>query len=274
MAAFSVTFWGVRGSIACPGPDTLRYGGNTACLEVRLGQRVVILDGGTGLRRLGAKLDRAGEVDADILFTHTHLDHICGLPFFSSVYAQGNRFRLWAGHLLPAHTLREVLAEMMRAPLFPVPITVLGAELEFHDFNAGKPIDLGRGLVVRTAVLNHPNGATGYRIEHAGRSLCYVTDTEHVPGRHDPNVVELARGADLLVYDCTYTDAEYPRYAGWGHSTWEEGVRLCEAAGVRRLAIFHHDPARDDAAMDEIAAAAEERRPGTIVAMEGMTLNP
>jgi phosphoribosyl 1,2-cyclic phosphodiesterase len=127
---------------------------------------------------------------------------------------------------------------------------------------------------VRTAVLNHPNGATGYRIEHAGRSLCYVTDTEHVPGRLDPNVVELARGADLLVYDCTYTDAEYPRYAGWGHSTWEEGVRLCEAAGVRRLAIFHHDPARDDAAMDEIAAAAEERRPGTIVAMEGMTLNP
>lgn len=274
MPAFSVTFWGVRGSIACPGPDTLRYGGNTACLEVRLGQRVVILDGGTGLRRLGAKLDRAGAVDADILFTHTHLDHICGLPFFSSVYAQGNRFRLWAGHLLPAHTLREVLAEMMRAPLFPVPITVLGAELEFHDFNAGKPIDLGGGLVVRTAVLNHPNGATGYRIDHAGRSLCYVTDTEHVPGRLDPNVVELARGADLLVYDCTYTDAEFPRYAGWGHSTWEEGVRLCEAAGVRRLAIFHHDPARDDAAMDEIAAAAEERRPGTIVAMEGMTLNP
>jgi phosphoribosyl 1,2-cyclic phosphodiesterase len=251
---FDVTFWGVRGSIACPGADTMRYGGNTACLEIRCGERLLILDGGTGLRLLGVALDRGPRVDADLLFTHTHFDHICGLPFFSTVYDKRNRFRLWAGHLLPDHTLRYVLSEMMMAPLFPIPITIFGAEIEFHDF--------------------HPTGATGYRVEFAGRSICYVTDTEHVAGKPDRNVVELIRGADLVVYDCTYTDAQFPNHIGWGHSTWEEGARLCDAAGAKTLVIFHHDPAHDDAFMDRIGAAAEKARPGTIVAREGLTLSP
>lgn len=274
MTGFSVTFWGVRGSIACPGPDTMRYGGNTACLEIRVGGRLLILDGGTGLRRLGQKLDRDGLVNADVLFTHTHFDHICGLPFFSSIYSKQNRFRLWAGHLLPNHTLRYVLSEMMREPLFPIPMTVFGAELEFNDFRAGELLDLGAGLKVKTAPLNHPNGSTGYRIEHAGKSICYITDTEHVPGKPDANVLGLIEGADLVIYDCTYTDAQFPSHVGWGHSTWEEGVRLCDAAKVRRLAIFHHDPGHDDTIMDGIAAAADQKRPGTIVAVEGMTLTP
>jgi phosphoribosyl 1,2-cyclic phosphodiesterase len=273
-SGLSLTFWGVRGSIACPGPDTMRYGGNTSCLEVRAGEKLIVLDGGTGLRRLGQHLDRQGAIDADILFTHTHFDHICGLPFFSSIYAPKNRFRLWAGHLLPDHTLRYVLSEMMMEPLFPIPITVFGAELEFHDFRAGETLDLGGGVGVRTAQLNHPNNATGFRIEYDGKAICYVTDTEHVPGKPDRNILSLIEGADLLVYDCTYTDAIYPKHVGWGHSTWEEGVRLCDAAHVKTLAIFHHDPQHDDTTMDRIKADAEKRRPGTIVAVEGMTLSP
>jgi phosphoribosyl 1,2-cyclic phosphodiesterase len=271
---FSLRFWGVRGSIPCPGPETVRYGGNTACIEIRCGDRVLIFDAGTGLRPLGAHLDAEGPVDADLFFTHTHFDHICGLPFFSSAYAKTNKFRFWAGHLLPDHTLRYVLSEMMMAPLFPIPISVLGADISFHDFRAGETLHPAPGTTIRTAALNHPNGATGYRVEHAGKSICYITDTEHTPGQPDQAVLGLIAGADIVVYDSTYDDAEFAAHVGWGHSTWQEGIRLADAAKVKRLVIFHHDPGHDDAEMDRIAAAAAKARPGTVVAREGMILKP
>jgi phosphoribosyl 1,2-cyclic phosphodiesterase len=129
--------------------------------------------------------------------------------------------------------------------------------------------------VVRTAVLNHPNGATGYRIEHGGKSVCYVTDTEHVRGTPDRNILALIAGADIVIYDCMYTDEEYAKsYVGWGHSTWQEGMRLCKAAGARRLVVFHHDPDRDDDQLDAIGREAEAAMPGAVVAREGLTLAP
>ncbi|HXM70716.1 MAG TPA: MBL fold metallo-hydrolase, partial [Thermoanaerobaculia bacterium] len=127
---------------------------------------------------------------------------------------------------------------------------------------------------IRTAPLNHPNGAIGYRIEYGGKAICYVTDTEHVPGKLDANILGLIEGADFLVYDSTYTEAELPRFAGWGHSTWEEGVRLSDAGRVKTFVVFHHDPAHDDAFMDRVAKNAEKARPGTLVAREGMVLTP
>jgi phosphoribosyl 1,2-cyclic phosphodiesterase len=271
---FSVTFWGVRGSIACPGPATMRYGGNTSCLEVRCGERVLIFDGGTGMRPLGAALAARGPIEADIFYTHTHFDHIVGLPFFAPAYRKENRLRLWAGHLLPDNTLKFVLSEMMMAPLFPIPISVMSADLSFHDFRAGETLTPCDGLTVRTAPLNHPQRATGYRIERDGKSICYVTDTEHLDGQLDQNILGLIEGADVFIYDATYTDAEYPKYRGWGHSTWEEGLRLAEQARVKTYVIFHHDPSHDDDFMDTIAAEAARRRPGTLVAREGLTLTP
>ncbi len=269
-----VRFWGVRGSIACPGAEYVRYGGNTSCLEVRCGGRLLIFDAGTGLRPLGRHLDDKAEVDGDLFFTHTHFDHITGLPFFSPAFKPANRFRFWAGHLLPEYRLYDVLSELMMAPLFPVPLDVLKAKICYRDFKCGETLEPHPGIVIRTAPLNHPNGATGYRIEHGGRSLCYVTDTEHSPGRLDANILGLIEGADALIYDSTFTEAEYPRFVGWGHSTWEEGVRLSDAAHVKTLVIFHHDPSHDDACMDRIAAEAERARPGTVVAREGMVLTP
>ncbi len=271
---FFVRFWGVRGSIACPGPDTIRYGGNTSCLEIRCGSRLLIFDGGTGIRALGHHLDRQGPVDADLYFTHTHIDHIQGLPFFGTAYKEGNSFRLWAGHLKPDYTLKQVLSEMMMEPLFPVPISIFGAQISFNDFDCGRTLNPGPGIVLRTAPLNHPNRATGYRVDYKGKSICYVTDTEHLPGRPDARVLELIEGADIVIYDSTYTDQEFPKYVGWGHSTWQEGVRLCERAKAGRLVVFHHDPCHGDAFMDSVAAEAEKARPGTVVAREGLTLSP
>jgi phosphoribosyl 1,2-cyclic phosphodiesterase len=269
----AVTFWGVRGSIPCPGPETVRYGGNTPCLEIRAADRLLIFDAGTGLMPLGRALAAPGTpIEADWFFTHTHFDHIQGLPFFSPLYDKRNRFRLWAGHLQPEMCLKDVLSSMMQPPLFPIPIEIFGASVAYGDFALGSTLEPAPGVRVRTAPLNHPNRATGYRVEVAGKSICYVTDTEHIPGKPDANILGLIAGADLVIYDSTYTDAEFPGHVGWGHSTWQEGVRLVTQAGAKRLAIFHHDPSHDDAFMDRIAAEAAAARPGTCVAREGETI--
>jgi phosphoribosyl 1,2-cyclic phosphodiesterase len=268
-----VRFWGVRGTVASPGPDTVRYGGNTSCVEIRCGEHSVIFDGGTGIRKLGDRLVAGGApIDADILFSHCHLDHICGIPFFAPFYAAGHRLRLWAGNLLPENNLEGVIRTIMSAPLFPIGIETFRSAVEFRDFRVGELLHLRDGVEVRTAPLNHPGGATGYRLEFAGHSVAYLTDTEHQLDRLDANVLALAKGADLMIYDSTYTTDESSTYAGWGHSTWQQAVRLAEAAGAKQLAIFHHDPERDDAALDAIAAAAQKARAGTFVAREGLEL--
>jgi phosphoribosyl 1,2-cyclic phosphodiesterase len=213
-------------------------------------------------------------MDLDLFFTHSHFDHISGFPFFSPLFVPSNRLSMWAGHLLPERTLRDVLCAMMAEPLFPVPLDIFTAETNYHDFRAGETLIPKPGVTVRTAPLNHPNNATGYRVEFGGKSICYVTDTEHVPGQLDENILNLVRDADLFIYDSTYTDEEFPRFVSWGHSTWQQGARLANAANVKTFVIFHHDPSHDDDAMDRIAAEAERVRPGTVVAREGLILRP
>jgi len=268
-----VRIWGARGSIPCPGPKTVRYGGETACVEVRCGPHLMVFDGGTGIREFGRSLKAEGRVEADVFLTHFHLDHLVGLPFFKPAYVPDNRVRLHAAKLDSSLTLRTILARMMSPPLFPVPIDMYRADVDFVDFAVGDRLEPYPGLVIETRPLNHPGGACGYRLTWEGRSFAYVTDTEHPQdGSLDPNVLALMDGADVAIYDAMYTEAEYPEYRGWGHSTWREGVRAADAAGVGTLVLFHHDPSHDDAAMDRIAADADAARPGTLVAMDGMVL--
>jgi phosphoribosyl 1,2-cyclic phosphodiesterase len=279
MDEFQVRFWGVRGSISISDAKSMRYGGNTSCLEITCGGRRLIFDAGSGLRYLGNEMmaeSMAGgdAIDMDIFLTHTHYDHICGIPFFKPFFLPENKFRMWAGHLLPDTDLRGVLCALMTSPLFPVSLEIFQSKIEFHDFLVGDVLNSGPDVVIRTAALNHPDGAAGYRIEFDGRSICYLTDTEHVVGELDQTILELIDGADMVIYDSMFTEDEYKNCVGWGHSTWEAGADLCDAAGVPQFVIFHHDPDHDDEFMDRIAAAAEARRPGTLVAREGMVLSP
>ena len=271
---FEVRFRGVRGSIACPGPATARYGGNTACIELRCGDRLIVLDAGTGIRELGAELLDEGPLEADILLSHTHIDHVVGLPFFAPLFDARSRLTLRAGHLAQQGGVRPVLERLLSPELFPVALEGFAADLRCLDFRAGEAFPLGDGIHVRTAPLDHPGGATGYRIDYGGRSVCYVSDTGHRPGAPNRDILGLIGGADVVIYDAMFTEEEFALRPHWGHSTWNEGARLCEAAGADRLVLFHHDPRRDDEAMDRLAAEAAGRRPPeTQAAREGMVLS-
>ncbi len=273
--SFKLKFWGVRGSIACPSANHIAFGGNTSCIEVACGGTRLILDAGTGIRNLGHWLMRKNVKKANILLSHTHWDHINGFPFFSPAFRVNNSFQIMAGHLTDSGGIRSVLADQMANPTFPVPIEAMRASLSYEDFRAGDSFDLpgNRRVKIRTTPLTHPNGATAYRIEYAGKSLCYVTDTEHVIGKPDQNVLGLIEGADLVIYDSTYTDKEFAGKIGWGHSTWEEGVRLCRAAEVKSLAIFHHDPDHEDLFMEDIESTARATWIGALVSREHMRIN-
>lgn len=269
---FTVTFRGVRGSIACPGPKTARYGGNTPCVEVRCGGRLIIFDAGTGLRELGDEVSATGKtIDADIFLSHAHIDHIGGIPFFAPFYELGHRFRIWSGNLAPASGTRAAIERMMGEPIFPIRPDAFKADIDYRDFRAGETLTPAPGLTLRTAPLDHPGGATGYRLEFGGRALAYLTDNESRK-EFDPGLIALARNADLAIYDCTYTDDEIVSKEGWGHSAWRDGLRLADAASVKTFCLFHHAPEHDDDCMDRIAAEAGKIRPGTITAMEGRTL--
>lgn len=271
--AFSVTFWGVRGSIAAPGPTTQRYGGNTPCIEITCGDRTLVIDAGTGLRPLGSKLAGLGHnQELDVFFTHTHMDHFVGLPFFAPAYDPTNIVRFWAGHLRPERTLKEACDHLMSAPLFPVPPDVFQADVSFIDFDAGSSLTPAPEIHVDTAPLNHPGRSTGYRVEFGGRSIAVVTDTAHIPGEPNEGALKLMKDTDIAIYDAMFTEEEFAERPDWGHSTWEEGIKLAEMAGTKQLVIFHHDPGRTDDEMDKIAADAAAARPGTIVAVEGETL--
>lgn len=284
---YSVTFWGTRGSIPTPGAHTARYGGNTPCVAVQgAGGGLVILDAGTGIRALGAKLagGQNGSVTAEILLSHAHWDHIQGLPYFKPFFSPGNSVRIW-GSKQGDVSLEEILRQQMHPSVFPVPLDALSARLTVEHVDAGE-FPVGE-FKVRSMRLRHPGTTLGYRLtpRTGGASLAYVTDNELGPGGSystGPDwrreMVKFLKGVDVLIHDAMYTPKELRAHAGWGHSSYEEAVALAAEAQVKRLVLFHHEPEHGDQDMDELLVAARKEaktRGGpseVLAAQEGLQL--
>jgi len=275
-----ITFWGVRGSIPTPGPETATVGGNTSCVEVRAGKLLLVFDGGTGLRLLGKALLKSMPITAHLFFSHVHWDHIQGFPFFDPAFVPGNVIHLYGGNNV-SRTLEETLAGQMDHPSFPVHLSEMGAKMHFHDVIEGQPLELDAGdgtkAVITTARGNHPNGVWAYRVDHAGHSMMYATDTEHY-AVVDPQLLKLAKGVDVLVYDSQYTPEEYAGTGGgmpklgWGHSTFDEAVKLAKTAGAKKLVLYHHDPTQNDAAVADKERRARELFASCEAAREGLII--
>jgi phosphoribosyl 1,2-cyclic phosphodiesterase len=265
----SVRFLGVRGSIPTPGPLTTA-GGNTACLEVTAGDTRIILDAGSGLRALGDERMAMGPRHSTILLSHLHWDHVCGLPFFTPIYVPGHRVEIASGPngVMPT---QDAIRALFRAPFFPVDFADVAAQVSVRELPGNDRFTIG-DITVTLAKLNHPDPVYGFRLEHAGHSIVYATDTEHF-ACVDPTLKRLAAGADILIYDAQYTPEEYPGKVGWGHSTWQAGAELARAAGVPQLVLFHHDPNRTDAQLAAIEAQAQAQLRGTVAAREGLVLH-
>jgi phosphoribosyl 1,2-cyclic phosphodiesterase len=302
---FLVKFWGVRGSYPTPGPRTVRFGGNTACVEVRVGGHILILDAGTGIINLGLDLMRRAQEDtsgngnavvATILFSHMHHDHTQGFPFFDPAYCGPSRLNIFGPRIFE-QDLEETLGHAMLPPSFPVrleempslknlqnlhdtDVLVLGKQPgeaivlnRFHDEVALSPDD----VVVRTLrSYAHPSTVNIYRVEHKGKALVYATDTEGYVSV-DRKLATFAKAADLLIHDAQYTQEDYlhpvrPRQ-GWGHSTAQMAAAVAEAARVGKLVLFHHEPRYDDSIVAGLEAEARSIFPNTVAAYEGLEIN-
>lgn len=247
MASVKLTFWGVRGSMATPGPGTVHVGGNTACVEIRADEDLLICDAGTGIRPLGLDLIRRmgkGPVDASILLSHLHLDHYIGLPFFKPLYSNRNRFMI-AGPGTAGMGFGHALSIAMRPPYFPVPFSDIPAKLRFKTVFV-RPFSIGRIRVVPLA-MNHPGGALGWKfLLPGGVSIVHVTDNEPSTAAEERKIVGWMRNADVLIHDAQYDSATYRSRRGWGHSPFVYPIRLAWEAGIPKLYLFHFDPEDDD----------------------------
>ena len=279
-----VRFWGVRGSIPCPGPQTQKYGGNSACIELRVGNddRLVIIDAGSGIRQLGNYLMRhdlpKGPIRTDIFLSHTHWDHIMGFPFFVPIYVPGTKMKVYGPVTFEEDGLEEVVGGQMKYRYFPVNFGELASEIEYVRIKEDPCMDLGGGLMLATKLLNHPVTALGYRFQYGGKSVCtcydtepfrnlFITDPDHpdydevmaeegeaVAAEQNHMLEQFFAGADLLIHDSQYTEAEYQQgRKNWGHTSFEHAIATANRAGVKKLALFHHDPDRTDDQIDELA---------------------
>jgi phosphoribosyl 1,2-cyclic phosphodiesterase len=300
----SVRFWGVRGSMPCPGPDTVLFGGNTACLEIRAEDRLIIIDSGTGIRPLGEKLLSGnyinGPVNADIFITHTHWDHIMGFPVFGPLFSPKSVLRIRGPVSSDEDTLESIIGTQLSYKFWPVRQNELAAKIEYGQLKE-TTIDLDGGVKVITKYLNHPILCLGYRFEYKGKVI--VTLYDHEPYRNifpvDPNdpgydkdaalegeavakeenekIINFSKDADILIHDSQFTQTEYEKHMGWGHSSYDIAINTAIQAAAKKLIFYHHDPARTDWQLDNLEknyqSLIADKGLEVFMAREGLTLN-
>ncbi len=266
-----VKFWGVRGSLPCPGTDHAVYGGNTSCVEIQCGEETIIFDAGSGLRPCGDQLATSNLYSANIFLSHYHHDHIMGFPFFKPAYDSEFSLKVRGPKPQGMRSINDALHAYLSGPFFPVGIDQVMPHVQFETLDPSEVTKIG-DVSVSSKSLNHPGGALGYRVQSGPLSVCYITDLEHTPGEVDQSLIRFIRGTDLLIYDSTYTDEEFPAYCGWGHSTWQEAVRLGNAGDAKQIAIFHHDPHHNDRLMSNVEKKAKALCSRCIVTRDGMEL--
>lgn len=260
----NITFLGVRGSTPCGGTNYQLFGGHTSCIMVEVDNLTILFDAGSGIIDANVKRD-----ESFILFSHAHLDHIMGLPFYKPIWEAEHKVNLFSGNL--PQGIESLIERLFSAPIFPVSINQHGINNHFFDFRPRKTLNLSNSVTVKTIGLNHHNGAIGYRLEYKDKSLCYITDVEHKPGVINQDLVNFIQNTDLFIYDSTYEDENF--HPGYGHSTWQEGVRLAQAAKVKQLAFFHHSYKNVDTKMLKLEDKASKAFSSSFFARQGMVLD-
>ncbi|HEY9642586.1 MAG TPA: MBL fold metallo-hydrolase [Coleofasciculaceae cyanobacterium] len=271
---FTVKFWGVRGSIPTSGIETARFGGNTPCVEMQVGGKRLVFDGGTGLRVLGKHLLCEMPVQAHIFFTHTHWDRIQGFPFFAPAFIEGNQFDVYGAIGANGASIKQRLSDQMLRPNFPVSIQAMRSQLRFHDVAPGSIIRLD-DVVIETIALNRPNGALGYRVTWNGCAVVYATDTDPSLGHLDQGLLYLANQADLLIYDIARPDhIPYLQGSADGEQPlpWKTGAEVAIAAEAKQIALFHHDPDHEDDFLEQMEAELQAWLPKVQFAREGLAI--
>jgi len=289
----SVRFWGVRGSIPCPGPDTVIYGGNTSCLEIRADERLLIIDLGSGLRPLGDwllenDLKKYGKIKAEMFLTHTHWDHIMGFPVFNPIYTSGTELRITAPVSIQTDSIKSIIENQLSHQYWPVRAEELAAKIEYNQLHETS-LDLGDGLTITSKFLNHTILCFGYKVSYQGKSIATVYD--HEPFRNlfpdseaakegeaaaaeeNEKIRQFIKDTDIVIHDAQYSKEEYSTHIGWGHCSYDYTVQSAFGLGIKKLVLFHHDPAHTDNMMEKLEKSfADYKDPQIIVAKEGLVL--
>lgn len=272
---FSVKFWGVRGNIPTPGIETMRYGGNTSCVELQIADQRLIFDGGTGLRVLGKQLLQEMPVQAHIFFTHTYWDRIQGFPFFAPAFVNGNRFDVYGAVGQNGASIKQRLSDQMLRPNFPVPLQMMQAALDFHDIGPGSAITLEKDILVETIALHRSNSTLGYRVTWNEHSVVYATDVEYQENQIDPGLLYLAHQADLLIYDIASDAASTEQLASFATfpPAWQTGIEVANVTQAKQMVLFHHDPYDEDGFLDQVEAKIQTHSSNVRLAREGMVVS-